>query len=81
MMIGRLDKTVCEWRKQSLEDGEILESTQGNYQRSGVMWSSEELNKKAVRYIRENANVKGQPRANLTAGKFCQQVNDDLLPN
>ena len=44
-----------------------------------MMWSSEELNKKAARYIRENANVKGQP--NLTAGKFCQWVNDDLLPN
>ena len=79
MMIGRSDKTVCEWRKQNLKDGEIPESKQGKYQRSGVMWSSEELNKKAARYIRENANVKGQP--NLTAGKFCQWVNDDLLPN
>ena len=36
-----------------------------NIKRSGVMWSSEELNKKAARYIRENANVKRQP--NLTA--------------
>ena len=79
MMIGRSDKAVREWRKQFLEDGEIPECKQGKYQRSGVMWSSEELNKKAARYIRENANVKGQP--NLTAGKFCQWVNDDLLPN
>ena len=61
MIIGRSDKTVREYRKQFLEDGEILESKQGKYQRSGVMWSSEELNKKAARYIRENANVKGQP--------------------
>ena len=43
-----------------MEDREIFESKQGKYQRSGVMWSSEELNKKAARYIRENANVKGQ---------------------
>ena len=43
------------------------------------MWSSEELNKKVARYIRENANVKGQ--STLTAGKFFQWVNDDLLPN
>ena len=62
-----------------LEDGEIPECKEGKYQRSGVMWSSEELNKKAARYIRENANVKGLP--NLTAGKFCQWVNDVLLPN
>ena len=34
---------------------------------------------KAARYIRENANVKGHPK--LTAGKFCQWVNNDLLPN
>ena len=69
MVIGRLDKTVREWRRQFLEDGEIPESKQGKYQKSGVMWSSEELNKKVVRYGRENANVKGQP--SLIAGKFC----------
>ena len=28
-------------------------------------------------YIRENANVKGQP--NLITGKFCRWVNNDLL--
>lgn len=55
-MIGRLDKSVCEWHKQFLVDGEIPESKQGKYQRSGVMWSSEELNKKSARYIRENAS-------------------------
>jgi len=42
------------------------------------MWSREDQNKKATRYIRENASVKGQP--NLTIGKFCHWVNDDLLP-
>ena len=43
------------------------------------MCSSEEQNRKAARYIRENANVKGQP--NLTVGTFCQWVNNDLVPN
>ena len=28
-------------------------------------------------YVCESASVKGQP--NLTIGKFCQWVNDDLL--
>ena len=80
MMIGKSERAVREWRKDFLEnDGEIPEGKQGRYQRSGVMWSSEDLNKKATRYIRENASVKGQP--NLTIGKFCHWVNDDLLPN
>ena len=56
---------------------EIPEGKQG--QQSGVMWSGEDQSKKATRYIRENASVKGQP--NLTIGKFCHWVNDDLLPN
>ena len=55
------------------------ESKQGKYQRSGVLWSDEALNRKVARHIRENASVKGQP--NLTVGQFCQWVNDDLLPN
>lgn len=55
------------------------ESKQGAYQRSGVLWTSETLNKKATKYIRENAASKG--RADLTAGSFCQWVNERLLPN
>ena len=31
MMVGRPDKTVREWRKQVLEDGEVPESKQGKY--------------------------------------------------
>ena len=78
-MIGRSDKTVREWRKRFLDKGEVPEGKQGKYQRSGVLWSDEVLNKKAARYIRENANVKDKP--NLTVSQFCQWVNDDLLPN
>ena len=52
---------------------------QGHYQRTGVLWNNEYLNKKASRYIRGNACVKGRP--NLTAGMFCHWVNETLLPN
>ena len=79
MMVGRSDKTVREWRKHFVEEGEIPESKQGKYQRSGVLWSDESLNRKATQYIRDNACVKGKP--NLTVSQFCQWVNDDLLPN
>ena len=44
-----------------------------------MLWSDEDLNKKAVKYIRDHACVKG--KLNLTVGQFCQWVNDDLLPN
>ena len=50
---------------------------QGRYQRDGVLWHSEELNKIATRHVRENTVVKGRP--NLTAGSFCQWVNECLL--
>ena len=78
LMIGKSDKTVREWRKSFYEhDGEIQDTSQDRYLRSGLVWSSEELNEKATRYIRENTNVRGRP--NLTVGKFCQWVNEDLL--
>jgi hypothetical protein len=80
VMVGKSDKTIQEWRKQFFEnDGMITETEQGQYERSGIVWSSEELNRKATVFIRENANVKGQP--NRTVGKFCQWVNDNLLVN
>lgn len=80
MMVGKSDKTIREWRNHFFEnDGEVPTSKQGHYQRSGVLWNSESLNKKARRYISCNAHVKG--RSNLTSGLFCQWVNDELLPN
>ena len=78
-MIVKSDKTVREWRSYFVENGQIPESKQGQYQRSGIVWQNEDLNKKASRYIRENADIKGQP--NRTIEKFCQRVNEDLLPN
>ena len=78
-MVGRSDKSMQEWQKKLLEEGEVPESKQGKYQRSGVLWCDEALNRKAARHIRENASVKGQP--NLTVSQFCQWANDDLVPN
>ena len=80
LMIGKSNKTIHEWKKQFYDnDGVIPESQQGKYLWSGVLWSNEDLNKKASSYIRENACVKGQP--NLTIAKFCEWVNEDLLFN
>lgn len=80
MMIMKCEKTIRDWRSKFFDNGGVVEETkQGRYQRTGVLWKNEDLNKKATQYIRENAFVKG--RANLTAGSFCSWVNEELLPN
>ena len=79
IMMGKSERTIRQWRSDFLANGEILQNKQGRYQRQGILWSSEELNKKASEYIRADANVKGQP--NLTAAAFCFWVNEELLPN
>lgn len=80
LMIMKSEKTIRDWRAKFFANGGVVEETkQGRYQRSGVLWRNEDLNKKAARYIRENAFVKG--RANLTAGSFCSWINQELLPN
>lgn len=62
-----------------MDNGELLVNKQGCYQRTGLLWSCEELNKKACEFVREHANVIGQ--ANLTRGSFCSWVNEHLVPN
>ena len=80
LMIGKSDRTIRDWIAQFLEnDCKVPDSKQGHYQRSGVLWQNEDLNKKASKYIRENAAVKGRP--NLTACSFCEWVNEELLVN
>ena len=80
MMINKPDRTVCDWRTHFYtSNGEIPDSTQGQYQRSGILWACEKLNKKVTRFIRENANVKGKP--NLKIHQFCGWVNNSLLPS
>ena len=46
------------------------ESKQGQYQRAGVLWANEELNKCATEYLRVNSAVKGRP--NMTVIDFCK---------
>ncbi len=53
------------------------DTLQGKYQRDGVLWHNEELNKIATKYVRENTVVKGRP--NMTAASFCHWVNGHLL--
>ena len=79
-MNNRSNKTIREWRTIFFQnEGEVPESTQGKYQRSGIVWSCEDLNKRATKYVRENADVKGRP--NLTVCSFSEWVNNELLPN
>ena len=59
-----------------LENGG-LHSMVGKYQRDGILWQNEHLNKVTTKYVRENTAVKGRP--NLTAGSFCQWANECLL--
>ena len=79
IMMGKNERTIRQWLSAYKENGEIPGNRQGHYLRTGVLWSSEELNKKASEYVRENANIKGE--ANLTSITFCQWINDYLLPN
>ena len=59
-MVKKSERTVRRWRSGLIDNNGILpKSQQGRYQRSGVLWQNEELNKKAVEYVRENAAVKG----------------------
>ena len=80
ILVGKSTNAIIEWQDSFFEnDGIITDHEQGHYQRSGVLWNSEDLSKKATQHIREKASVKGA--SNLTSLSFCQSVNEDLLPN
>ena len=80
LMVKKSNRSVRRWRSGLIENGGVLpESRQGRYQRSGVLWENEDLNKNATEYVRENAAVKGRP--NLTTVDFCKWVNESHLPN
>ena len=76
-MAGNSDKTVREWRKYFSDYGQIPECKQGHYEQSGVVSHNEDLNRKAMKYIRQHMDVKGLP--NLTVRMFCKWVKKDLL--
>ena len=72
--------SFTEKRRSSLieNDGVFPESKLVKHECTSV-WIDEGLNKKATKYIRSNAAVKGRP--NLTSIDFCRWVNYSLLPN
>ena len=77
-LLGRSDCTVRDWRTTfNSNNGSFPDTLQGKYQRTGVVWQNEDMNKKARKYVQENAVKKGKP--NLTAISFCQWVNECLL--
>ena len=50
---------------------------QRKHQQTGVMWSSEELNKEVA--CLSKLMLKGQP--NMRISDFCFWINTDFLPN
>ena len=50
-MMKKSDRTARRWRSALIDDVVLPELEQGRYQRSGVLWQNEELNKKAVEYV------------------------------
>lgn len=57
-MINKSDRIIRDWITQFYEnDYQVPDSEQGHYQRSGVLWQNESLNKKVSNYVRENACV------------------------
>ena len=76
---GYNERTVRGYRKQFFEGkGKLEETRQGKYKR-GCLLNDESLRLDAAMWARENAYKKGEP--NMTAGKFCQYVNEELLPS
>ena len=61
-VICKNEKTVRRQRTDLVSNGgAISESNQGRYQRTGVLWANEKVNKKATAYVGANAAVKGKP--------------------
>lgn len=78
-LLGKSKRTIYEWSSSFIDNDYTFSGTlQGAYQRSGVLWSSEELNEK-VKYVQENAAVKGRP--NMIVMSFTTWVNSELLPS
>ena len=80
-MIGRSDRTIRGWRSKFFASGgELPINEQGHYQRSGMLWKDESLCKKASRFIRANAALKGNQTSLLAhfvnrLMRSCFQMN------
>lgn len=78
LLLGINEKTIHKWKaKFCLNGGVFSETNQGKYSRYVVV-DDEEYKHIALKWIRENATVKGKP--NLTAARFCEWLNSELLP-
>ena len=79
-VLHKNERTIRRWVDDFVSNGgEFSDSQQGRYVRNNTLMSNEELCERAREYVRENAAPRGRP--NLTAGAFCQWVNNELLPN
>jgi len=77
LLLGVNEKTIRMWRAEFLSSkGCFNDSTKGKYSRYVVI-DDEEYKGIALKWIRENATVKGKP--NLIATDFCEWVNITLL--
>ena len=79
IMLNKSERTVRQWHSDFREYGCVVDSKQGTYQRTGILWSNEHLNRKVTEYVRQNSNVKG--KSNLTKHSLCHWINEELLPN
>ena len=78
LLLGINGKTIRKWKAEfRLKGGVFSETSQGKYSRYVVV-GDEEYKDIALKWIRENATVKGKP--NLTAAGFCEWLNTELLP-
>lgn len=78
LCLGYSEKTVRRWRKDFLVGSRrFTVDGRGKYARNRVI-NDEEYHDLALKWIHENAYVKGKP--NMTAADFCTWVNDTLLP-
>ena len=77
LLLGVNEKTIRKWKAEfHLKGGVFSETSQGKYSRYVVV-DDEEYKDTALKWIRENATVKGKP--NLTAAGFCEWLNTELL--
>ena len=72
------EKTIRKWKAEfHLKGGVFSETSQGKHAQYVVV-DDDEYKDTALKWIRENATVKGKP--NLTAAGFCEWLNTELLP-
>ena len=50
IMLGKSDRTVRQWMANFHENGCIPDSKQGRYQRTGILWSNEDLKKRSRKH-------------------------------